>query len=243
VANNKIPLMEMFGPTIQGEGALCGQVTYFIRTGGCPYRCSWCDTLEAVIPSRIKKKATYLTLKEIGDKFSDLSESAPRNTWVTLSGGDPLMWDLENLVIRLTTAMGLKVNVETQGSFVPEWLHYVDQITCSPKPPSSGMSDKIKTKVIDQYEDLGTLALKVAVFDDRDFEFARHIHASYPKVPFYMSAGTPPQDQVTDDRRLKESILSRYKWLVEKQTSNLDMYNTTVSPQMHALIWGREKGR
>ena len=41
-------VVEIFGPTIQGEGALIGEPTVFVRTGGCDYRCSWCDSLHAV---------------------------------------------------------------------------------------------------------------------------------------------------------------------------------------------------
>jgi len=47
-APDEIRVSEIFGPTIQGEGALIGQPTVFVRTGGCDYRCSWCDSLHAV---------------------------------------------------------------------------------------------------------------------------------------------------------------------------------------------------
>ena len=43
-----IRVSEIFGPTVQGEGPQIGCPTYFIRTGGCDYRCSWCDTPYAV---------------------------------------------------------------------------------------------------------------------------------------------------------------------------------------------------
>ena len=36
---SKIPVLEIFGPTIQGEGMVVGQKTMFIRTAGCDY--SW----------------------------------------------------------------------------------------------------------------------------------------------------------------------------------------------------------
>jgi len=45
-----IAVSEIFGPTVQGEGALIGTQTLFVRTGGCDYRCSWCDTGYAVLP-------------------------------------------------------------------------------------------------------------------------------------------------------------------------------------------------
>ena len=40
----KIPVLEVFGPTIQGEGRVIGRKTMFVRTAGCDYRCSWCDS-------------------------------------------------------------------------------------------------------------------------------------------------------------------------------------------------------
>ena len=46
-----IRISEIFGPTVQGEGALIGKPTVFVRTGGCDFRCSWCDTLHAVLPA------------------------------------------------------------------------------------------------------------------------------------------------------------------------------------------------
>lgn len=35
----RIPVMEIFGPTVQGEGMVIGQKTMFVRTAGCDYRC------------------------------------------------------------------------------------------------------------------------------------------------------------------------------------------------------------
>lgn len=36
----KAPVMEIFGPTIQGEGIVTGRKTMFVRTGGCDYSCA-----------------------------------------------------------------------------------------------------------------------------------------------------------------------------------------------------------
>ena len=41
---NTIPVLEIFGPTIQGEGMVVGRKTMFVRTAGCDYSCSWCDS-------------------------------------------------------------------------------------------------------------------------------------------------------------------------------------------------------
>ena len=34
---SKVPVIEIFGPTIQGEGMVVGQKTMFVRTAGCDY--------------------------------------------------------------------------------------------------------------------------------------------------------------------------------------------------------------
>ncbi len=39
-----IPVLEIFGPTIQGEGMVIGQKTMFVRTAGRDYSCGWCDS-------------------------------------------------------------------------------------------------------------------------------------------------------------------------------------------------------
>ena len=36
--SDAIRISEIFGPTIQGEGALIGRPTVFVRTGGCDFR-------------------------------------------------------------------------------------------------------------------------------------------------------------------------------------------------------------
>ena len=37
----KLPVLEIFGPTFQGEGRAIGQKTMFVRTAGCDYHCDW----------------------------------------------------------------------------------------------------------------------------------------------------------------------------------------------------------
>jgi len=55
-----IPVLEIFGPVIQGEGPLAGQVSHFVRLGLCDYRCSWCDSMFAVDPAQVKEHAERL---------------------------------------------------------------------------------------------------------------------------------------------------------------------------------------
>src|SRR3954449_9550536 len=83
-----IPIVEIFGPTIQGEGAEAGLATHFVRVGGCDYRCSWCDTMYAVDPATVRATARKLTSDDIVSELEHLP-GAPE--WVTISGGNPAL--------------------------------------------------------------------------------------------------------------------------------------------------------
>lgn len=130
-----IAVSEIFGPTIQGEGALIGKPTVFVRTGGCDYRCSWCDTLYAVLPehraewARMEPEAIFQQVRKL---------SGDRPTMVTISGGNPAIQPLESL-IELGHEHGYTFALETQGSLAKPWFAKLDYLTISPKPPSSGM--------------------------------------------------------------------------------------------------------
>jgi hypothetical protein len=66
-----IPVVEIFGPTIQGEGAEAGMATHFVRVGGCDFRCSWCDTMYAVDPEVVRATAEKLSSQEIVGRVAD----------------------------------------------------------------------------------------------------------------------------------------------------------------------------
>ena len=59
-----IPVAEIFGPTIQGEGPHVGMKTLFVRVAGCDFKCAWCDSKFAwKIDGSVKRYGT----KELAD--------------------------------------------------------------------------------------------------------------------------------------------------------------------------------
>jgi 7-carboxy-7-deazaguanine synthase len=126
-------VVETFGPTIQGEGPYAGRVTHFLRLGGCDYRCSWCDTPQAVEP-KLVRQAEDLDGTEVLARLAAL-DPAPM---LVISGGNPALYHLGPLVRELRDRYAV-VAVETQGSVFRPWLRDVDSLVVSPKPPSSGM--------------------------------------------------------------------------------------------------------
>lgn len=233
----KIPVMEIFGPTIQGEGMVIGQKTMFVRTGGCDYSCSWCDskfTWDGTGKSIAMKAEDIIgALKEIGgETFSH----------ITISGGNPALHKGLGEFIRQCHEQAWKVAIETQGSFWQDWLLDIDDVTISPKPPSSLMkTDFDKLDLYVQNLSDSNVSLKVVIFDEEDFTYAEMIHSRYPEVPFFLQVGN--DDVLTvDNQALVSKLLNRFEWLIDRSMKSTIMNDAKVLPQLHALIWGNKRG-
>ncbi|ASJ55381.1 7-carboxy-7-deazaguanine synthase QueE [Brevibacillus formosus] len=237
-----IPVLEIFGPTIQGEGMVIGQKTMFVRTAGCDYRCNWCDsafTWDGSARDEIRQMSPEAVWEELtrlgGDRFSH----------VTISGGNPALLAGIGDLIALLKEHGIRTAVETQGSKWQPWLPLIDDITISPKPPSSGMEtdfqalDRIVHELLEQKHP--GLSLKVVVFDDADFAYARTIHQRFPEVPFYLQPGNSDLTDA-DTPRLRDKLLESFEWLIDQAMATPDMNDAKVLPQLHALVWGNKRG-
>lgn len=230
ISTRTFPIVEIFGPVLQGEGHMIGTPTTFVRFGYCDYRCVWCDSLYAVVPQEVHEHAERLTAQEIVARLQALDAPA---RWVTLSGGNPALHDLSALVELLHHA-GLRIAVETQGSVFREWLRDCDVVTVSPKPPSSTMSTDFAK--LDRFAALPNANLKVVVFDDADYEYARAIHQRYPQMPFYVQVGNVMGEDDT------ASLLKKLDWLGQRVLHDPAMQAAVVLPQLHVLLYGNRRG-
>ena len=240
---HKIMVSEVFGVTVQGEGVLIGKPTVFVRTGGCEYRCSWCDTLYAVLPE-YKSEWQAMTSEEVFARVQELASYKP--IIVTLSGGNPAIQPLGEL-IDLGHAHGYTFAIETQGSVAQAWFTKLDYLTLSPKPPSSKQVtrwERLDRCVAYARKDPGgpgpQTCLKVVIFDDEDFAYARYVAERYPDIPLYLQAGnhTPPHLAQEIDI---PGILQRIDWLIQRVNQE-QWYDVTVLPQLHTLLWGNKRG-
>ncbi len=233
-----ILISEIFGPTLQGEGALAGRLTVFVRTGGCNSRCAWCDTLYAVLPEH-RHEWVPMSAAQIIERVEQLSFGQP--ILVTVSGGNPALWPLGELLER-GHARGHSFALETQGTHAPGWLAALDDLTLSPKPPSSGMTfeEAALRRCVEVARGGETrVSLKVVVFDEGDYRFARKVSALFPEVPFFLSVGTVPAGEEKGGGA--EQITRGVEWLVERAARD-GWREVTVLPQIHVLLWGQKRG-
>lgn len=137
----KIPVLEIFGPTIQGEGRVIGRKTMFVRTAGCDYRCSWCDSAFTWDGSA-KGDIKLMTAEEIYDELKRIGGDLFNH--VTISGGNPALIKGIQELVDLFQDKGIFSALETQGSKFQPWMTQIDDLTISPKPPSSTMTPDLK---------------------------------------------------------------------------------------------------
>lgn len=227
-------LSEIFGPTVQGEGALTGRPTVFVRTGGCGYRCHWCDTPFAVLPEYRDQWQAWGS-EAVLDEVDRLA-GAP--ILVTLSGGDPALQELGPL-ISSGHGRGHTFALETQASVPQPWFEELDHLTLSPKGPSSGHLTPLGEieACLDAAGAGPRTVFKVVVMEEGDLDYARELAANYRDRPFYLQVGNPVPEGDPDP----DELMERYRWLVAR-TLEARWYSATVLPQLHVLTWGNARG-
>jgi 7-carboxy-7-deazaguanine synthase len=250
----RFPVVEIFGPTMQGEGAMSGTITHFVRFGGCDSRCNWCDSAYAVLPAQVKANSTLLTAIDIVAQVRTLVQGSA--DWVTLTGGNPALLQIDGVVMRLQEA-GYKVNVETQGTVWKAWMQLVDLVTVSPKGPSSGNVVEVGygTPIDRIVEDSHKVCIKVVIFDDDDYEYAKSVRRVYPTVDFWVQAGTymgglngdfvgQGQPESLNNIRLDntESLVRSWRDLAERVAREPIFRGCRVGVQQHAILWGHGRG-
>lgn len=229
-----LPVLEIFGPTFQGEGRAIGQKTMFVRTGGCDYHCDWCDSAFTWDGS---EKPTRMTSDEVIAALDGLGTY----DYVTLSGGNPalLAANMAELVSKLK-ARGVTLAVETQGSRWQDWLLDIDDVTLSPKPPSSKMTVNMETlDFIVEKLPKERVTFKIPIFNDEDLDFAKMIQDRYKPDVLYLSAGNP---EPKADGSIVEHQLTRLGQLWDRIAKDDTWHNVRVLPQLHTLVYDNQRG-
>ncbi|HXJ32506.1 MAG TPA: 7-carboxy-7-deazaguanine synthase QueE [Candidatus Eisenbacteria bacterium] len=184
---------EMF-VSFQGEGLHAGRRQLFVRFGGCPLRCRYCDTPDSLLPTaecRIlgpdgeHRLPNPLETGELAREVRALVAAAPPLHAVAVTGGEPLA-QIDFLVAWLgADGPGLPVLLETAGILparLERALPLVDIVSLDFKCPSN-TGERARW-------DEHRACLEAAVAAQRDV---------YVKMP--VDAGTRPEE-VEDGARI-----------------------------------------
>lgn len=234
---SKLKISEIFGPTIQGEGALIGEPTVFVRSAGCDYRCAWCDTPYAV-DAAFRRDWQDMETETVWEEIQKLSGRQP--LLISLSGGNPAIQDF-NYLISTGKAAGYRFACETQGSIARDWFSKLDMLVLSPKPPSSRENVKweMLDACLDAAKDASNIILKIVIFDDKDYIWAQGVSDRYSDVPLYLQPGN--EKYHVNSIINKQALTEKLRWLIDKTMTD-KWFKPKVLPQLHVVVWGNKRG-
>jgi 7-carboxy-7-deazaguanine synthase len=215
--------------SLQGEGALIGTPSVFIRTSGCNLRCTWCDTpYTSWTPEGAER-----SIDSIVDEVQGHGASH-----VVITGGEPMIApDIEQLTHRLDA----HITIETAGT-VDTPVH-CDLMSISPKLANSTPLERDGGRWAQQHErlryqpeilkrliQLYPYQLKFVIVNPADIAQVRaiveEIGAARSRV-ILMAEGV---DATT--------LAERGRWLAE--IAKREGYRFT--PRLHVDLWGNRRG-
>jgi 7-carboxy-7-deazaguanine synthase len=187
-------VMESFY-TIQGEGFYAGRAAYFIRLGGCDVGCVWCDVKESWDAEKHPKTSVQQLLNEV---------LATKTDFVVITGGEPAMYDLNDLVNGLKENK-IEIAIETSGCY--PLLGKIDWYCFSPK--------KFKAPVDEAYAKANEL--KIVIFHPSDIAWAEE-HASQVNADckLYLQTEWSKSDKILP--LITEYVKENPKWNISLQT-------------------------
>lgn len=128
-------------PTVQGEGSFTGMPMVLVRLHGCPVACPFCDTKEtwgSDEDEQVKSIGEALGANTRFVKTNGINIAinarwlAPNIRWVMLTGGEPALQPLSELVAELHQEH-FKVALETSGTANGHLGAAIDWVCVSPK--------------------------------------------------------------------------------------------------------------
>jgi 7-carboxy-7-deazaguanine synthase len=218
--------------SIQGEGALAGVPSVFVRTSGCNLRCVWCDTPY----TSWHPEGTELSVDHIVQRVSSFGAAH-----VVVTGGEPM---IAPDMARLTGALresGVHITIETAGTvYVPVAC---DLMSISPKLSNSTPVEREGGRWAAQHDRLRYQP-----------EVLRRLMAEYPyQLKFVVSTSSDLDEihricrdlEAGQDRIIlmpegtdRDTLRQRGLWLAE--VCKQEGYR--FGPRLHVELWGDKRG-
>lgn len=218
--------------SLQGEGALVGVPSFFIRTTGCNLRCGWCDT-------------PYTSWHPEGEwrTISELVAAVPAATrHVVITGGEPMLWPSLPSLSAALQAGGRHVTIETAGT-VFQTLP-CDLMSVSPKLAHSdpgpehpvALRDEHHARRLDHDVLAGLLVhyhcqLKFVVATAADLVEIEELLAMLPPI-------APDSVLLMPLGITSEALVERSRWLAELCKER----GYRFTPRLHIDLYGNRRG-
>lgn len=223
---------EVFGPSLQGEGPSAGRAAAFVRLGGCPLACSWCDSA-FTWDARRHDLAAELTVRAAADVAREvLATGAPL---VVITGGEPALQAREAAELAGSlAAAGKAVELETSGTVPLGPLgEAVRLVVASPKLANSGVPERARLRwpVLAGIAALDHSVFKFVVEGPNELEEAQQVADRLGLAPqrvWVMPEATDPAVLMARMAELAVPV-ARRGW--------------SLSGRLHVLLWGDERGR
>ena len=196
--------------SIQGESSKAGLPCVFVRLTYCNLRCTYCDTEYAFYEGKDYTIEQILTeVKKYQCKL------------VEVTGGEPLVQEECNELMKILCDDGYDVMLETGGSLPIKNVDYRVRIIMDLKCPSSGMIKKNLYENIDSIK--STDEIKFVIGSREDYEWCKEIIKKYDltnkcNVLFSVVFGELEPVMLVD-------------WILE------DKLKVRFQLQMHKFIW------
>jgi 7-carboxy-7-deazaguanine synthase len=233
-----LPISEVFGPTLQGEGPAAGRAAVFVRFGGCNLSCSWCDT-----PYTWDSKRFDLREEISRVPLSSIWKACRHAQVAVLTGGEPLLHqraDDWGELLRGLHGSNHEIHLETNGTIAPSDLtvQYVDLAAVSPKLPHADAGARTgqnpivpaALKAWARVAHTGRAFLKVVVQTQDDCQRALDLaraHGFPLSSVWIMPEGTSP-----------EALAERWPMVARFAADN----GINATHRLHVLAWGDERG-
>jgi len=202
--------------SIQGESSLAGTPCTLVRLAGCPLRCHYCDTPDA-LPARSGQQQTVNAIcKQVKQHNQPL---------VLVTGGEPLAQPNCIPLLQALLTITPTLQLETSGSIdiapVPKGVRRIVDI----KTPGSGACDHNLARNLDQLRQGDEVKFVITSREDYLWSLAQIQQNNLISlgIPLLIS----PAHQQLEMKQVAE-------WMIH------DHLPLRLQPQLHKWIWGAE---
>lgn len=235
---------EVFGPTIQGEGASAGLDVFFLRLSNCNLHCVWCDTPytwnwigtkhehEGGVKYDPEAETHEWETRKLVEVFRMKAETHGIKSLV-ISGGEPLIQQKQ--LVEFCQALKEDdwwIEVETNGTVPPkpELVAVVDQFNVSPKLSNSGdpLKLRIRERALEALASNPKATFKFVVSRDEDISEISELVETFGLERVYLMPLGKTAKELEETRNLTQALAERYGF--------------TFSDRLHVTLLGGGRG-